>query len=215
MNDTEVCMKKLLCLVFVVFLISGFAFAAGGKLIFNLYGNCLDMAVNNYTGQASQYKIFFEAKAAYAFSGNLYLWASHGYFPLRDSWAGWNSKNSFAQDISVERKLGKKIISGGCGFFAGYLEKDQIAVRAEIGICSISNVIDTTFSDITTAEILHAEEARQAGIGMRGNLAFTYGLYKNIFGELSVGYMYASDKIDGVRNNLGGLHLQLGLGINL
>jgi hypothetical protein len=208
-------MKKSLCLVFIVLLTSGFAFAAGGKLIFNLYGNCMDLPANSYTGQASQYKIFFEAKAAVAFSGNLYLWASHGYFPLRDSWPGWNSKNSFSSDLNVERKLGKKIISGGCGFFAGYLKKDQIAVRGEIGICAITNDIDTTTSSTGTNALLRSETAKQAGVGVRGNLAFTYGLYKNIFGELSVGYMYASDKIDNVRTNLGGLHLQLGLGINL
>jgi hypothetical protein len=208
-------MKKSLCMVFVVLLTSGLAFAAGGKLIFNVYGNCLSLPANSYTSQASQYKIYFEAKAAYAFSGNFYLWASHGYFPLRDSWAGWSSKNSFAQDINVERKLGKKIISGGCGFFAGYLEKDQFAVRMEIGICAITNDITSTTSKIDTNEFLHAETARQSGIGVRGNLAFTYGLYKNVFGELSVGYMYATDTIDSVRTNLGGLHLQLGLGINL
>jgi hypothetical protein len=208
-------MKKSLCLVFIVLLASGSAFAGRGKLIFNLYGNCMDLPANNYTGQASQYKIYFEAKAAYAISGNTYLWASHGYFPLRDSWPGWNSKNSFLSDLNVERKLGKKIISGGCGFFAGYLKKDQIAVRGEIGICAITNDIDTATSRTDTNALLHAETAKQAGIGVRGNLAFTYGLYKNIFGELSVGYMLASDTIDSVRTNLGGFHLQLGLGINL
>lgn len=208
-------MKKSLCLFFAVLLTSGFTFAAGGKLIFSLYGNCLDLPANSFTGQDSQYKVFFEAKAAYMVQGNLYLWASHGYFPLRDSWTGWNSKNSFAKDISVERTLAKRIISGGCGFFAGYFEKNQIAIRAEIGICSIANDINSTTSNLDTNGFLLSETARQAGIGMRGNLAFTYGLYKNIFGELSVGYMYASKKIDDVRNNLGGLHLQLGLGINL
>jgi hypothetical protein len=215
MNDLGGRMKKSLCLVFVVLLTSGFAFAAGGKFIFNLYGNCLHLAANSFTSQDSQYKVFFEAKAAVAVSGNLYLWASHGYFPLRDSWTSWNSKNSFTKDITDERTLAKRIISGGCGFFAGYFEKDQIAMRAEIGICSITNVIDTTISDINTAEFIRAAEARQAGIGVRVNLAFTYGLYKNIFGELSLGYMYASDKIDNVRSNLGGLHLALGLGIQL
>jgi len=208
-------MKKSLCLVFVVLLTSGSAFAAGGKLIFNLYGNCLDLPANNFTGQASQYKIYFEAKAAFAFSGNLYLWASGGYFPLRESWAGWSSKNVFTSDINVERKLGKKIMSGGIGFFAGYLEKDQLAVRTELGICAIANNIDSTTGDTGTNEFLHAETAKQSGIGVRGNLAFTYGIYKNIFTELSLGYMYAADTIDSVRTNLGGFHLQLGLGINL
>ena len=208
-------MKKSLCSVLLVFLFSGFAFAAGGKLVFNLYGNCMDLPAHSLTGQDSQYKIFFEAKAAYMVQGNLYLWASHGYFPLHDSWTGWSSKNSFAKDISVERTLAKRIVSGGCGFFAGYFRKDQLAVRGEIGVCSIANAIDTTTSNLNTDALLFAATARQAGIGVRGNLAFAYGLYKNVFGELSVGYMYASKKIDDVRNNLGGFHLQLGLGINL
>ena len=122
-NSTEVCMKKSLCSVLLLFLFSGSAFAAGGKLIFNLYGNCMDLPANSLTGQDSQYKIYFEAKAAYLVRGNLYLWASHGYFPLHDSWTGWSSKNSFDKDISVERTLAKRIISGGCGFFAGYLSE--------------------------------------------------------------------------------------------
>jgi hypothetical protein len=208
-------MKKALGLFFIVLFFSGFAFAAGGKLIFNIYGNGLDLPANSYTGQKSQYKIYFEAKAAVEVRGNMYLWASHGYFPLRDDWTGWDSKNSFAKDISVERKLAKRILSGGIGYFAGYLEKDQFALRAEIGVCSITNNIDTATSNLETNELILAETAKQAAIGLRGNLAFTYGLYKNIFAELSVGYMYAIDKIDNVKTNLGGLHLQLGLGINL
>jgi hypothetical protein len=208
-------MKKSLCLVFVVFLTSSIVSAAGGKIIFNLYGNCLDMAKNNYTDQASQYKVFFEVKAAVTVWDNMYIWASHGYFPLRDSWTTWDSKNSFTKDINVERKLAKRIISGGCGFFAGYLEQKQIAVRLEIGICSVTNTIQSTVSNIDTAEFIRAEKAKQSTIGLRGNLAVTYGLYKSIFAEIEGGYIYASDKIDSVRSNLGGFHLALGLGILL
>ncbi|HSQ34655.1 MAG TPA: hypothetical protein VLQ89_01570 [Candidatus Binatia bacterium] len=208
-------MKKSLCSVLLLFILSGTAFAAGGKLVFNLYGNIMDLPANSVTGQDSQYKIYFEAKAAYMVRGNFYLWASHGYFPLRDAWTSWSSKASFAQDISVERTLAKRILSGGGGFFAGYFAKDQLAVRGEIGVCSIANDIDSTTSTIATNGFLFAETVRQAAIGVRGNLSFTYGLYKNVFGELSVGYMYAVKKLDDVRNNLGGLHLQLGLGINL
>ncbi len=214
-NSTEVCMKKSLCLILLVFLFSGSVFASGKKLIFNLYGNCLDLPVNNFTEQESQYRIFFEAKAAVQVSGNFYLWASHGYFPMRDDWTGWYSKNSFEKDIHVERTLAKRIISGGLGFFAGYFAKDQFAVRGEIGFCSITNNIDSTTSRIDTNAVMLAETARQAGNGVRGNLSFSYGLTKNIFSELSVGYMFVYDKIDDVRTNLGGLHLQVGLGINL
>lgn len=208
-------MKKSLCLVLLVFLITGSVYAAGGKIIFNVYGDFLSMGKNNFTGQEKQSKIYFEAKAAVKFWRNLYLWGSHGYFPIRENWTGWNSKNSFAKDISVERTLGKRIVSGGCGFFAGFFEKEQFAARAEIGVCSITNDIDTATSRLDTDQLILNQTARQAAIGLRGNLSFTYGLYKNLFAELSGGYMYVSDKIDDVRTNLGGWHLQLGFGINL
>ena len=208
-------MKKFAVLVFAVILFSGSISAAGGGFIFNLYSNYLSLPANNFTDQAGRQKIFFEAKAAAAISGNIYLWASHGYFPLRDSWTGWDTKGSFAKDINTERKLAKRIIAGGGGVFFGYFEPNQFAVRTEIGVCSITNVIDATVSSIATTEFIRAEESRQSGIGLRGNLAFTYGLYKNIFAEISGGYMLASDKFDGVRTNLGGFHLALGLGIQL
>lgn len=208
-------MKKLAGLVFAVFLLSGAISAGDGRFIFNLYGTGLNMPANSFTGQASQQKVFFEAKAAVAFSGNIYLWGSHGYFPLRDSWSGWDSKNSFDKDINTERTLAKRIIAGGVGIFVGYFEQSQFAVRAEIGVCGITNDIDAKTSKLATAELIRSEESRQSGIGVRGDLAFTYGLYKSIFGEVAAGYMYASDKIAGVRSNLGGFHLALGLGIRL
>lgn len=208
-------MKKPLGLVLLILLFSSMATAAGNRVILTLYGNYLNLPANSFTNQASQNKIFFEAKAAVAVSGNIYLWASHGYFPLHDSWTGWDSKSSFAKDINADRTLAKRIISGGCGVFMGYFEQGQFAVRTEIGICGITNVIDSTIRNIATTEFIRSEESRQSGIGVRANLAFTYGLYKNIFAEISGGYMYASDKIDGVRTNLGGFHLALGLGIQL
>lgn len=208
-------MKKLMVLVLAVFLFAGTVSAASGKLILNLYGTALDVAKNNFTGQASRTKAFFEAKAAYAVSANLYIWASHGNFPLRDSWKSWEKKSSFAEDIAIERTLSKRVVSGGCGFFIGYFEPGEFAVRVEAGICSIANSIDSTVSFIATEEFIRSEETRQRGLGGRGNLSFSYGLHRNIFAEASLGFMYAPDTIDNVRSNLGGFHLALGLGIQL
>jgi hypothetical protein len=208
-------MKKLAGLGFAVLLFAGTVSAAGGRVILTLYGNCLDLAKNKFTQQESRYKAFFEAKAAVAVSGNLYIWASHGYFPLRDSWKDWEKKSSFNPDVRVERTLAKRIIAGGCGVYIGYFEPHQFAIRAEAGICSVHNAIDSTVKDIETTGLIRAEEAKQAGIGARGGLAVTYGLTKRVFSELSAGYLYAAKKIDDVRSNLGGLYLALGLGIKL
>jgi len=208
-------MKKSLYVSVAVLLLAGTLTAGSGKFLLNLYGNCLNLPANSLTGQESQYKVFFEAKAAVAISGNFYLWASHGYFPLSDSWTGWESKNSFVKDISVERTLGKRIIAGGGGIFIGYFEPSQFGLRAEVGLCSIVNDITKQVNAIDTAKFIRSEEARQSGIGVRANLAVTYGLYKSIFAEVSGGYMYAADTVDGVRTSLGGFHLAAGLGIQL
>jgi len=211
----EVFMKKLLCLFFVIFLIAGSVYAASGRIIFNVYGNGINLPENSFTDQESLYKMYFEAKAAFKIWTNLYVWASHGYLPIHDEWTGWSSKNSFAKDISVERTLGKRIVAGGLGYYAGFLRKDQFAMRFDAGVCSITNNIDQETSDIHSNQLMHSETTKQAAIGLRGNLAITYGFYKKFFAEISGGYMYVYDTIDDVRTNLGGWVLQLGLGINL
>jgi len=208
-------MKKFAFLVLAVILFTGSMSAAGGRFIFNLYSNYLRLPANSFTSQASQQKIYLEAKAAAAISGNIYLWASHGWFPLRDSWTGWSGKGSFAKDIQTERTLAKRIISGGGGIFLGYFAPQQIAVRIEAGVCGIANAIEAKVSKIATSEFVRSDESRQSAIGLRANLALTYGFYRNVFAEISGGYMLASDKIGDVSNNLGGFHLSLGLGIQL
>ena len=139
-------MKKLMVLVFALFLLANTVSASRGKAIVNLYGTTLSVAANSFTSQDSRYKTFFEVKAAYAVSGNLYLWASHGYFPMRDSWKAWEKKSSFLEDSNVERTVAKRVIAGGCGFFIGYFEPGEFAVRVEAGACSIDNAIESTVS---------------------------------------------------------------------
>jgi len=208
-------MKKLMVLVFALFMLANTVSAARGKAIVNLYGTTLNVAANSFTSQASRNKAFFEAKAAYVVSGNLYLWASHGYLPIRDSWQAWEKKSSFLADSQVERTVGKRVIAGGVGFYIGYFEPGEFAVRVEAGACNIANAIESTVRFIASDQFIRSASARQQGLGARGSLAVTYGLHKSIFAEAALGYMYASDKIDGVRSNLGGLHLALGVGIRL
>jgi len=86
---------------------------------------------------------------------------------------------------------------------------------AELGVCDITNVIDSTFSNVNTSAVIRTEAARQTGLGFRGSLGVTYGLFKNLFAEISIGYMYSADTIDSVRSKLGGLHYAIGLGIRL
>jgi hypothetical protein len=207
-------MKKLPGVLMAVLLFASSLSAADGKFILTLYGDGLNLPANSFTGQSSQGKVFPEIKMAFIVSRNLYLWAGYGFFPLRDSWEDWSSKGAFAKDVSVERTLTKRILSFGFGYLIGFLEQGQLALRPEIGVCWIVNSIGKDFSAIGSGGLIRSETARQSAIGLRGDLSFAYGLYRNIFAELSGGYMYAADKVGSVRNNLGGFHLAAGLGIN-
>ncbi|HOW45104.1 MAG TPA: hypothetical protein PK919_08035 [Candidatus Aminicenantes bacterium] len=208
-------MKKLAALILVALSGSAVLPAAGGRAILNLYGTGLKVAQNKFTEQERRDKAYFEVKAAFALSGNLYLWASHGYFPMRDSWKDWDQKGSFDPDLDVNRKLGKRIIAGGCGVYMGYFEPGQFAVRAEAGVCHVANDITTVSNYVADGGMLRTLEDRQRAIGGRASLAFTYGFYRSVFAELALGYTLAPDKTGGKRSNLGGVHLALGLGMQL
>lgn len=208
-------MKNLLLTVLALFLFTGTVSAAEGRFILNLYGSYMDVAANEFTHQASRNKVYLEAKAAYALSGNLYVWASHGSFPVNDAWKSWDSKGSLDPDILIERTLSKRAISLGAGYYIGYFQPGHIAVRAEAGLCHISNTIDAAVSSVASGAFIRSLESRQRALGGRATLAVTYGLLRSVFAELTAGYLFASDKTDGVRSSLGGFHAALGLGIQL
>jgi len=208
-------MKRIVLSISTILLFAGVATASDTKFIFTLHGNYLNVADNTFTSQTGKKKIYAEGKAAVTIYQNLYLWGSYGTFPIHDTLSKWSSKGAFDADISVARVVEKRIFSGGVGFFIGYLEQEEISVMAEIGVCSITNFIDSTSTNINSNAIIQSEEAKQTGVGLRGNFGVTYGFFKNLFAEISIGYMYSADTIDSVRSKLGGLHYGLGIGIRL
>ena len=208
-------MKRIVLSICTILLFAGVVTASETKFIFTIHGNYLNVADNTFTSQTGKKKIYVEGKAAVTIYQNLYLWGSYGTFPIHDTLSKWSSKGAFDADISVARVLEKRIFSGGVGFFIGYLEAQEISVMAEIGVCSITNFIDSTSTNINSNAFIQSEAAKQTGVGLRGSLGVTYGFFKNLFAEISIGYMYSADTIDSVRSKLGGLHYGLGIGIRL
>ena len=166
-------MKKLLCLFFVMVLISGSVFAAGGRLIFNLYGNVISMPENTFTDQESQYKMYFEAKAAFTVWTNLYLWASHGYLPIHDEWTGWSSKNSFARTSTGGAYAGQADRFRRLRIFCRFFAKESIR-RARSMSASVPSPITSTqeTSESTRSNCSVAETAKQAGDRRAGKPGF-------------------------------------------
>ena len=186
-------------------------------LTLTLYGNYLGLADKNFKDKFTKKMVIPEAKIAMTFRGNLYLWGSYGRTPLSFSynWSDWSSKGQYDPDISGEQLAEKQIISGGLGFFIGYIQEGHFSLKAEIGICHINNMYQSDSININTQQTIESKSEKETGIGFRGNFGITYGFFKNLFTELNIGYLHAADKIDDVRILLGGLRLSMGIGIKL
>jgi hypothetical protein len=208
-------MKRLMISVCFVFLFTGGLLFSESKFFFTVQSDYFQITKNNYTGQSGKKKVFIEGKAAVRLFGNFYGWGSYGFFPIKDSWTEWSGKNVFEKDVNVDRTLKKRVFSLGAGYFIGFFEPNEFAVKTEIGICSITNIIDSSYSYISSKAPIRSTNGRQSGIGLRTNLGVTYGLLKNVFGEVAMSFMIVSDTKDSVKSNLGGFSLSAGLGIVL
>ena len=206
-------MKRVLLLLLVIFLLSAFVSASGTKFTLTIHGNYFSNADADFKDQYGDTKIYPEGKIAVTIFGNVYLWGSYGFFPSTYTWTEWSNKGEVEADIAGERTADKRMISGGVGFFAGYIRKSDFAARVEVGLCSITNSIESTTNRVGTNEFLGSEEDEQSGIGIRASLGVTYGLYKSLFSEVSLGFMYATEKVEDERINLGGFQLSVGLGL--
>jgi len=206
-------MKRVLLLIVVIVLFSGILSASGTKFTLTIYGNYLTIEDDDFKEKYGGKKFFPEAKVSVTVFGNFYLWGSYGFFPSRYNWTEWSNKGIVLPDIEGESTADKRIISGGVGFFAGYIEPGNFSIKVELGICSITNAIESTRNFIDTKEFIDSLEEKQSGTGIRGRFGVTYGLYKKLFSELSLSYMYAADKVDDKRINLGGMQVSIGLGL--
>lgn len=204
-------MKRKLILILVIFLSS--VFISAQNVILSVSGNRISIADTEDESLYGGTKYFPEGKIALRLKGNIYLWGSLGFFSSQYDWEEWSNKGVVAADVQGENVLDKLIISGGLGYYVGFLRKNDISIRFEVGACRITNSIELSKSMILTNETVSVEEQKEAGIGIRGNLGVTYGIYKNIFAEVTGGYLFATDKVDDKRVKLGGLQLTVGLGI--
>lgn len=208
-------MKKVCFFIAMIFVFSCALSADGTKFTFTIHGNYLQVPENSFLQQVKQKKACPEGKISVTVFRNFYVWGSYGTFPVHDSWTKWSNKGAFEKDIEVDRVLKKNIYSAGLGFFAGYIEQNAVALKIELGICAINNSIDSSFIEIASRELIASKMEKQSGVGIRGNFGITYGFYKNLFTEISLGYMYASVKPNNTRINLGGFQFSVGLGIKL
>lgn len=204
-------MKKTSILVALILVTS--VVASAKDFTVTLYGDYLSVADSNYTDIYGGKKFFPEVKVTYRFKGNFYLWGSCGYLPANLKWDKWSNKGVVDADLRMKNASNKIFFSPGIGYWIGYIDRGQLAIRAELGICSTYNYTKITQKTISTQKVIVTNRDKQWGIGLRGNFGISYGLTKKIFTEANVGYMYSWAKYDGDYINAGGFRLAMGMGL--
>jgi hypothetical protein len=203
-------MKKTFTLILIILCFS--ILAPAKTFTITIYGNYFSTADPDISDLYGKKKYFPEGKISLKIAGNFFIWGSYGAFSSGNSGLKWSHKGLEEADIRVKDTLNKNIISGGLGYYIGYIAKDEFAVKIEAGVCKITNTQETVSSQIVGGSIITSEKETDSGIGFRGNLGVTYGFYKNFFAEASGGYLYATAKVEDYTVNLGGFRLSLGLG---
>ncbi len=204
-------MKKTFVFILLILLTSVFVFAE--NFMVTLYCDFLSVADTGYKEEYGGRKFFPEVQIAFRIKGNIYLWGSCGFLPARDSWNEWSNKGVVESDVEVKNTSKKIFFSGGLGYYVGYIAKNDIAIKAELGFCSTIHSIEIAANQTTTNELLRSEESKDSGIGIKGNLGVTYGILKNVFAEASIGYLYVWSKVNDEIINAGGFRLAIGLGM--
>jgi hypothetical protein len=204
-------MKKTF--IFVLLILVTSVFISAKDFIVTVYCDYFFVADAGYKEEYGGKKFFPEVKIAFRTIGNIYIWGSFGYLPARYGWNEWTNKGVVESDIEVENTSHKLFLSGGLGYWVGYMAQNELSIKVEVGFCSTTNSIKVIANNLNTNETLRTEESRKLGTGIRGNLGFTYGLLKNIFAEASIGYSYLWSTVNNERINAGGLRLALGLGM--
>ncbi|MCK4765250.1 MAG: hypothetical protein KAW12_23825 [Candidatus Aminicenantes bacterium] len=204
-------MKKILILMLIIFTFS--VLATGKSLMITVHGNYFVAADDDFAQEYGGKKYFPEGKIALKLSGNFYLWGSYGFFSTGNTWDKWSHKNIENADIAASDTVDKTIISGGLGYYMGYIERNELAIKIEIGACKIANDRETADTGINSGSVISHEENTVSGFGARGNFGVTYGIFNNIFAEISFGYLLALDKVDDQTIRLGGFRASLGLGL--
>jgi len=203
-------MKRLLICVLILFL-SWTCFSAENLTIY-LGGNYLSPSDDYFKTLYGDTKYFPEGKISLRLYGNIYLWGSFGFLKASYKWNEWSNKGLINPDLRGVSEVDKMIISGGVGYFVGYLRPRELSIKIEAGICNIQNSIETSKKQLSGETVAYIER-KESGIGFRGNFGVTYGLLKHLYSEVSIGVLWASDKIGDDNIKLGGFQASLGLGL--
>ncbi len=183
--------KGLLMLVFII--VFSFFLSAGlaeKKIFIEIQGNLVIPSDGNFKDIYGSSFIYPRAKAGYMFGSHIYGFFGCGVFEITGK----------TQVLKEESKSKQKI----CLFAAGYENdiSENINYRIEAGI-----------SNFNYQEEVFGEKVEGSKIGLYLGSGLVYNISDTFFATFNLGYLGASDKIEGESIKLGGIHTGIGLGV--
>lgn len=160
------------------------------KFMASVGGNMLFPADGGYKDVYGDSLFYPEFKLAYKVVKDFYLWVGYGLL----------STSGETVELKLEAKSSQHFISFGGGY-NGTLSK-QLEYLVELGAFYASY-----------KEEAMQEEVSDSAVGFRVDGSLIYRIGKSLFAGLSLGYLTASDDIEGVSIKLGGFKGGLLLGL--
>ena len=185
-------MRKAIVIMIAMILVS--ATLSAQALTLSVHANTFTADNEDFKSIYGTGKLLPELKLSIRVMNNLYLWGSY------------SQLNSTGIDpLSYkEAESTRDFIAGGLMYRLGFIEEGEFAVKAELGVVSISDEED-----------IEGDIKEGSGIGFQVGLGVTYGFWKRFYVEGSFSYNYAAAEIDGFTQRLGGIRFGLGLGFFL
>jgi hypothetical protein len=185
-------MRKAIVIMIAMLLVS--ASLSAQALTLSVHANTFTADNEDFKNIYGTGKLLPELKLSVRIKSNFYLWGSYsllnstGIDPL-----------SFKEAEST-----RQFIAGGLMYRLGFIDEGEFAVKAELGVVSISDEED-----------VEGDIKEGSGIGFQVGVGVSYGFWKRFFVEGSFSYNYAVAEIDDFNQRLGGIKFGLGVGFFL
>ncbi|NIM11563.1 MAG: hypothetical protein GTO45_05665, partial [Candidatus Aminicenantes bacterium] len=141
-----------------------------------------------------------EIKAGYKFYRDFYVWGGYSFL----------SKNGKSYpEFKEPAKWEEKFLSLGLGYFGNF--SITFGWKAEVGLIYVS--FTEKMSQIEEGEVVDTFSESGNALGLRIGGASIFKFSDRLFTEISLGYLFASDKVNEISIKLGGLRAGIGLGV--
>ena len=182
----------LLLILLVTFAIVLNASGDGKKMFFELQGALMLPSDADFKDIYGSSVIYPRVKAAYKFGDHIYAFFGCGPFNITGE----------TPVLKEKSKSKQKICQIGAGYEGDISDKMQF--RLEAGGANF------TYEEEAFGESI---DGSKFGIYLGGSMVYNFS--KSFFATFNLGFMSASDKIEGVNIKLGGVHTGIGIGVRI